>query len=231
MGALVARFRGGVALGAWGAVVLVGLAAGVVLGALVLVLAPGDALVPALAACGIAVLVAVLAAAAAVLGARRYRYDVHAHGMVLRGLRGGYDVIPWASVDPGRVFIARSVRAMTRMPIALHRQRAVFPPGLVLCGWTTRPTGTHEAIEAFSSGYRYQPMAGETPFGWWQLGVADPAALLAAIEYAMVADGYPAAGLAPFALSGRCSAGDLRRNPAIQRERQLTDPVIGLPPG
>lgn len=229
MGPLVARFRGGIGVGAWVRIVGVGLGVGVVLGVLVLLLAPGAALVAAVAACAVTVVVAVLAATGALLAARRYRYDVHAHGLVLRGLRGGYDVLPWASLDPGRVFIARSVRAMTRMPIALHRQRAAFPPGVVLNGWTNSPTGTHEAVEAFAGGYRYQPTAGETPFGWWQLGVTDPAALLGAIEHAMVADGYAAAGLTPFALSRRYSAGDLRRDPTIQRERQLTDPVIGLP--
>lgn len=229
MGPALARFRGGITAGASLRVVLLGLTAGVVLGALVLLLAPGEALVPAVAAFVLAVVVAVVAAVAALLAARRYRYDVHAHGLVLRGLRGGYDVIPWATLDPGRVFIARSVRAMTRMPVALHRQRAAFPPGLVLNGWTNRPTGTHEVVEAVSGGHRYQPMASDTPFGWWQLGVAHPAALLGAIEQAMLADGYAAAGLTPFALSRRYSAGDLRRDPTIQRERRLADPAIGLP--
>lgn len=131
----------------------------------------------------------------------------------------------------GGIFLAMTVRSMTRMPLALHRQQAVLPPGIVVNGWTDRPLGSMPALEAFSQGYRYQPAPSETPFGWWQLGATDPEAFLRAVEAAMVADGYPAAGLTPFVLARRVSASDLRRAPELQRERMLTDPVLGLPRG
>ena len=60
-------------------------------------------------------------------------------------------------------------------------------------------------------------------------GFGDVGAFVRDLEAAMVADGYPAAGLTPFALSRSVDAGDLRRDPALQRERLLTDPVLGLP--
>lgn len=131
----------------------------------------------------------------------------------------------------GGIFLAMTVRSMTRMPLALHRQQAVLPPGIVVNGWTDRPLGSMPALEAFSQGYRYQPAPSETPFGWWQLGATDPEAFLRAVEAAMVADGYPAAGLTPFVLARRVTASDLRRAPELQRERMLTDPVLGLPRG
>ena len=39
------------------------------------------------------------------------------------------------------------------------------------------------------------------------------------------------AGLTPFVLARRVTATDLRRAPELQRERMLTDPVLGLPRG
>lgn len=230
MGPRHSSFRDGVTLLAWaraiGLLVLVCL----LLTALIVTVGPegqrvGMVMTLWLATSGLYLLVMMVVA----LLARRYQHHVHAHGLVLSGPWGRTEVIPWATIDPGRTIIATTVRAMTRMPVALHRQRAVLPPGVVINGWTGRPTGSHEAFEAFSSGYRYQPQASDSPFGWWQLGVTDPEAFLRAVEAAMVADGYPAEGLAPFALSRRVTARDLRRHPELQRERLLTDPVIGLP--
>lgn len=229
MGPRRAAFRSGLTAAIWAKGVALGLGAGLVVALLVLLAAPdGGAGAAFLGLVAVVLLVIAILVVLSVV-ARRYRHDVHAHGLVLSGPGGGVEVLPWATVDPGRVLVGASTRSMTRMPVALHRQRAVFAPAVVLNGWTNRPTGSHQAFEAFSSGYRSQPQASDSPFGWWQLGVTDPAAFLQAVEAAMVADGYPAAGLTPFALSRKVTARDLRRDPGLQRERLLTDPVIGLP--
>lgn len=229
MGACVTQFRGGFAGSVWAKGACLGIVCGLGVFVFALLAAPAHGLVVGSVGLLLVLLLTAAILVAAALLARRYHHNVHQHGLVLTGPKGDVHAIPWATVDPGRIFIATSTRAMTRMPLALHRQRAFFAPGVVLNGWTDRPKGTHAAFEAFSSGYRHQPMPKDSPFGWWQLGVADPRELLAAIESAMVADGYPAAGLTSFALSRRFAAGDLRRNPALQEERALTDPPIGLP--
>ena len=64
--------------------------------------------------------------------ARATRQDVHQHGLVVRGAWGRREAIPWATIDPGRIFIAKTVRSMTRMPLALHRQQARAQQGVAL---------------------------------------------------------------------------------------------------
>lgn len=230
MGPRLATFRGGLTGRAWlGALVLVSVVS-IALSVLVALLAPDPGVGTVVGTCVVTAGLSLLVLLAVWLLARRHRCDVHAHGLVASGAWGGAEAIPWATIDPGRVFVATTVRAMTRMPLALYRQQATLPPGVVVNGWTQRPVGTTWWFEAFSSAYRYQPQPSDSPFGWWQLGPTDPRAFLTAMEQAMVADGYPAAGLTPFALSRSVDAGDLRRDPALQRERLLTDPVLGLPP-
>lgn len=230
MGPRVASFRGGLTAGAWGRALALMLAVYVALVPLDILAGQGSpdpvrwlAMCAVFTACYLPLLLVVL------FLARRHHQDVHVHGLVVRGAWGAAEAIPWASIDPGRIFIATTVRAMTRMPLALYRQQAVLPPGVIINGWTQRPQGRHAVFEAFSAGYRYQPQPGASPFGWWQLGVTDPARFLASIEQAMLADGYRVAGLTPFVLSRQVSGTDLRRDPAMQAERALTDPVIGLP--
>lgn len=55
--------------------------------------------------------------------------------MVLSGATSAdRHVVPWATVDPGRIFVAASTRALTRMPLPLHRQLSVLPPAVVVNG-------------------------------------------------------------------------------------------------
>lgn len=229
MGALVACFRGGVTGTMWAKAAVLGVVIGLMVSVLVLVFWPDERgstvamLSPVFVLGFVLTIVAVVA-----LIARRYRHEVRRHGLVLRSLVGRAEVVPWATVDPGRMFIGDSIRAATRMPLALHRQRAVFPPAVMVNGWTNRPRGSFEAFERFSGDYRYQPMPIDSPFGWWQLGVTDVRSFLTVVESAMVADGYPATGLTRFVLSRRFTARDLRRDPRVPRERALEDPVLGL---
>ena len=232
MGPRVAGFHGCLTARAWASSLALCAVVVVTLGLLVALLSPEGPSVGLLL--GVACTVGGIFFAIMVLVwalARATRQDVHQHGLVVRGAWGRREAIPWATIDPGRIFISKTVRSMTRMPLALHRQQAVLPPGVVVNGWTDRPLGSFPGLEAFSQGYRYQPAPSETPFGWWQLGTTDPETFLRAVEAAMVADGYPAAGLTPFVLARRVTATDLRRAPELQRERMLTDPVLGLPRG
>lgn len=155
---------------------------------------------------------------------------MHQHGLVLRSVGGSPQVVPWASLDPGRAFVADSPRAVLRVPTTLQRQRAPVFPAVVVSGWCSRPQGGNRLVEAVAGDVQYRPRAGGSPFGWWQLGVGDPARLLAEMEAAMTADGYPATGFARYVLGRRFTARDLRRHPVITAERELTDPVVGLPP-
>lgn len=230
MGPLVRSFRGGIAGRAWWRSLGTMLAFAAFLTVIALVAAPAEtraSVIPGVLVLAVAVWAFVMVCAWAT--ARLQRTAVHAHGLVVSAPGSGPEAIPWATIDPGRIFVATTVRAMTRMPVALYRQQAVLPPGVVINGWTKRPLGGSLLAENLSSGYRYQPTPSDAPFGWWQIGATDPQALLSTIEAAMVADGYPAAGLTPFVLSRAVTARDLRREPALQAERGVTDPVIGLP--
>lgn len=232
-GPRLVRFRVLVTAEYWAKAALAGVDASIALMTLQALLGP-DGLTLTIAA-GLVVAVFVVLALVMIvyaLGTRMYRHDVHRHGLVLHAPgRSGPEVIPWATIDPGRTFIGTTIRSGTRMPAALHRQRAAFPPVVMINGWTKQPRGGIEAVEAFTSGYIYRPMPTGSPFGWWQLGVRDPGTFLAAIEAAMVADGHLAAGLTHFALGRKVTARDMRCDPSLQQERRLIDPVLGLPPG
>lgn len=232
MGAQVAVFRNRISGATWAKGTALGGCIGVAMAILVVLIAPPES---SSAGPFVAFFLCVLLVdgilLALVLVARSYRHAVHEHGLVLTspGSRTP-EVVPWATLDPGRVFIPDSIRAHIRMPLASHRQRALFPPGLVINGWTNRPRGGPEIFEEFSSNYRYQPMPITSPFGWWQLSTGgDPRGMLETIESAMVADGYSASGLTDFALSRRVNARDMRTDPSLQAERALEDGVLGVP--
>ncbi|WP_435203063.1 hypothetical protein [Janibacter sp. GS2] len=177
---------------------------------------------------GILLLVAVavvgVVTAVIVSAARCRRYDIHRHGLVLRGRRGEQvAVMLWASVDPGRIILSTPSR----------RVRAWTPRGLL--DWATRPTivlinGWVRGPNDLSQGrrHRYDTGTYDYPFGWWQLGVTDPVHLLTAIESAMIADGHAARGLTAAALSQSYSAGPATLAAARELERASADSVIGI---
>lgn len=161
---------------------------------------------------------------AIVSAARRRRYDIHQHGLVLRGRRGEQvAVIPWTTVDPGRVLLStpsRRVRAWT--PLGLL-DWATRPTIVLINGWVRSPNDLGQGRR-----HRYDTGTYDYPFGWWQLGVTDPVHLLTAIESAMVADGHPARGLTAAALSQSYSAGPATLAAARELERASADSVIGI---
>lgn len=157
MGPRLVRFRVPVAAEYWAKAALVGVAASIALMTLQALLGP-DGLTPTIAV-GLVVAVFVVLALVMIayaLGTRMYHHDVHRHGLVLHASGGSsLDVIPWATIDPGRTFIGTTIRSGTRLPVTLHRQRAAFPPVVMINGWTNRPRGGIEAVETFTSGYIY----------------------------------------------------------------------------
>lgn len=163
------------------------------------------------------------------------RIRVCDRGLVL-GLRTrSRYVVPWSTVDPGRVRVVDHVGLVGRLPYAApsspHYRLGVFTTralalnGLdsALGGWWSVP-GMLEVTDALEPGSRVR----RTPFVWWLLGTRRPEALARAVEEAMVADGYAAAGLAERACA---QAFTLRLNPGTHDPfppRAATDQVLGV---
>ena len=179
---------------------------------------------------GVSLIVAVLAFAGILLliyGLERHR--VCEHGLVLGLRKRGPFVVPWESVDPGRVRIGWNAAFMARHPeipqtTSRHRVGVFSSRGLVINGLDTSSRSRFSTLDPLGSA---QGRAA-TPFGWWFLGTRRPGALAAAIEEAMVADGFDAQGLAQRAERLRFSVGWNASGPSPLPERQMTDPVMGV---
>lgn len=152
------------------------------------------------------------------------RHRVCEHGLVL-GFRKRSDyVIPWATVDPGRIRVGKRMGLLGRrpeLPQTSPRYRVgVFAlDGVVVNGLDSAVRSSWSALD---------PDPVRTPFAWWLLATRRAPDLLAAIERAMVADGYPAGGLAARA---RAQAFTVGWTPAARSPippRLGTDPVIGV---
>lgn len=205
MGPVRVRFRGGVHGRVWTKGALLTLDLGLALGLLRALVGSPEGMTRDILAIfvGVAALVGV-ALLALVLVARRRRHDVHRGGLVLRATADApAAVVPWASVDPGRVFIAPTTATATR-PVAAYVQRAVRPPAAVVNGAVRGRGG---------------------PFGWWQMGVTDPVAVLVAMESAMVAEGYPAQEMASRALFRETTLRAMGKDAATALDRALGDPL------
>jgi len=163
------------------------------------------------------------------------RHRVCEHGLVLGWRTRSRYVVPWSSLDPGRVRVVRRSNLLSRipgMPPSSPHYRVGMVSGTALAlngfdsaveGWLQVP-GMLEVTDARSPGSRWR----RTPFVWWFLGTRRPERLVRAIEDAMVADGYPAQGMADRALA---QARTLRWNPGTEHPfpaREATDPVLGV---
>lgn len=230
MGPLRARFRGGVHARLWPKGALLALDLGLGLGLLRAVVGSREDLVRDVVAIfvGVSVLVGTVLLLL-LLAARRRRHDVHRGGLVLRATADApAAVVPWASVDPGRAFIAPSTATATRR-VASYVQRAVRPPAAVVNG-SIRGPGGQDGAGGANAVLRHRPVDGDGPYGWWQIGVSDPVAVLVAMESAMVAEGYPAEGMASRALFRESTLRATGRDVAKALDRALADPVIGVSP-
>lgn len=119
--------------------------------------------------------------------------EVRRHGLVV-----GSRPVPFATMDPGRFVWADSHRAGRAVVTLPRRRRTAGGDALILSG-TDGPDAIHDWQAPWVGG-KYDPLPRaprlDTPFVWWVLGPGDVGALVADLERAMVADGYPVQGLA-----------------------------------
>jgi hypothetical protein len=163
------------------------------------------------------------------------RHRVCEHGLVVGMRTKSRFVIPWSTIDPGRVRVVRRSNLLGRLPgrtsSSPHfRHGAASGTALALNGldsavggWANIP-GIVEVTDAVRPGSR----ARRTPFVWWYLGGRHPERLAQAIEDAMVADGYPAQGLAERAVTQACTLRYEPRGWEPFPPRLATDPVVGV---
>lgn len=162
------------------------------------------------------------------------RHRVCEHGLVLGWKRHSTLVVPWSTLDPGRVrIIERSspLGRYDRVPATgpHFREGLLTTRSLALNGLDTAPFGALHLPHLYSApdvtdlhGTR------ATPFVWWLLGSPHPEKVAQAIEEAMIADGYDATGLAARASDNTVQ---LRWSPDQSTDplppRGATDPVLG----
>jgi hypothetical protein len=144
-------------------------------------------------------------------------------------------VVPWSTIDPGRVRVLRRPLLIGRrdeMPSSSPHYRvgwlstqAVVVNGLdtAIDGWTRVPGLLGVTDEAQLGG-----RARITPFVWWLLGTQRPRQLLEAMEAAMIADGYPAQGMADRAVRQTVTATWRPAPVSPVPPRYATDAVIGV---
>src|SRR5699024_5672330 len=163
-GPVRASFRGGVHVRLWGRAALLALDLALV-GALARTLLGPEAAVArdvGVIFLGAAVLVG-LVLLVVLLRARRRRHDVHRGGLVLRASADTpAAVVPWASIDPGRIFITPSTTTATGWVIA-RAQRAVRAPAAVVNGSVLAPGGSH-GPGGENGALRHPSVATESPF-------------------------------------------------------------------
>ena len=159
------------------------------------------------------------------------RHRVCEHGLVVGFRKRSRYVIPWETLDPGRVRVGTNIGLIGRRPdvpqtSSRYRVGVFALKGLALNGLDTTITTVWTTLE---------PDRPNTPFGWWILATRKPDALARDIEKAMIADGYDAGGLARRAHD---QAVKLAWNPGPVNPippRMPFDPVLGthgplLPP-
>lgn len=163
------------------------------------------------------------------------KHRVCEHGLVVGFRTRSRYVIPWSSIDPGRVRVLRRPLLVGRreeMPSSSPHYRlgflttqAVAVNGLdtAIEGWTRVP-GLLGVTDAAELGGR----ARITPFVWWFLGTQRPRALLEAMEAAMVADGYAAHGMAERAVRQSVTLTWRPTPHSPVPPRYAMDPVLGV---
>lgn len=137
------------------------------------------------------------------------RIRVCEHGLVLGygRTRTARYVVPWASVDPGRVRILVRAQLISRhhgVPqVSPHHRVGTGPLAYRALAVNGLDTATGAGTWVHIPGLLETPNTvlerdgrGRLPFAWWILGTPRPGKLAEAIEAAMVADGHRAEGLA-----------------------------------
>lgn len=141
------------------------------------------------------------------------KHRVCEYGMALGFRRDTKLVVPWETIDPGRVHVVENLNAIARQPDVgmayTNRTGGLCTRGLVVNGLNSAS---------------WDPL-----YANWILATQHPERLAAEIEKAMLADGYPAEGLAANASRTAVRAPWRPTGPLLTRREPL-DPVIGLPP-
>lgn len=228
LGPVIERHRGGVSLRVWRRMAIVAVDLWLVLGVARMVLGSQDHFIRDFALLGLVAAALVLLTCLGIVAfARRYRYDIHHHGLALRGRKETLGaLVPWATVDPGRVLISDPPRQVSRWTPRGLLDWAARPPLVLINGWVCRPND-----QPHSAAHRYITDTGGSPFGWWQLGVTDPLHLLTAMESAMVTHGYSARGMTAAAMDRHHVAGSATQRAARALERGPGDSIIGVRQG
>ncbi|MCD5315481.1 hypothetical protein [Kineosporia babensis] len=148
------------------------------------------------------------------LTAISYKQRVHEHGLVLGPRWLQPLIIPWETIDPGRVHIVDNFSAAGHHSefnsIKRSNQAGLADSGLALNGFNTAT---------------WDPV-----FTYWLLGTHRPEKLAEAIEKAMVQAGYDAQGLAANAVRTRVRASRSKKGTALMpTTRGPFDPPLGVP--
>lgn len=165
------------------------------------------------------------------------KHRVCRHGLVL-GWRGEY-AVPWSTIDPGRVRLLRRANLVTRNGIGsgpLLRPGETLGHALLVNGLDDTPRG-HERLAVNEQLHREGRGADAhlTCFDRWFLAGRHAPELVRAMEEAMVADGYPAEGMADAVLARPVVlAYSPEPHPSgipgehLSPLRRTTDPVLGV---
>lgn len=137
------------------------------------------------------------------------RIRVCEHGLVLGygPTRTARYVVPWTSVDPGRVRILVRAQLISRQQgvaqVSPHYRIGTGPLAYRALAVNGLDTATGAGTWLHIPGLLETPNTvregsgrRKLPYAWWVLGTPRPERLAAAIEAAMVADGHRAQGLA-----------------------------------
>ena len=152
------------------------------------------------------------------------RHRVCDHGLVLGFRRRSTYVVPWETLDPGRVRISRRMGLLGRRPelpqtSPRYRVGLFSLDGLVVNGLDTAITSSWNQLD---------PRRVFSPFAWWLLATRRADDLVSQIEAAMVADGYPAEGLAARARTQAFTVPWSPSETSPVPPRSGTDPTIGV---
>lgn len=161
------------------------------------------------------------------------KHRVCEHGMVVGTRTASRYVIPYSTLDPGRVTLLRGANMISRytgvngLPqyrIGILATRAVALNGI----------DTGRKLWLQRRGVVGAGAATGTPFANWYLGTRNGNGLLEALERAMVADGYAATGLARRAAASavrlhfQVHGGHGNTEDLLLWRRQFDDPPLGV---
>lgn len=142
------------------------------------------------------------------------RHWVRDRGLATGWRRGTRLMVPWETIDPGRVHVVENATAVTFHPDFGDRSATylnnVSNRALLVCGLNSAT---------------FDPL-----FKYWLLGTPDPEGLAQQMEKAMVDAGLEAHGLA--ANATRTAVRARYRNggtPLLNDHREPYDPVLGVP--